>query len=363
MDRTVFIDGSLGEGGGQIVRSSLALSSVTKRPVTIGNIRAGRPKPGLMRQHLAAVQAAAEVCRAEVSGARLGSRSLTFHPREARAGQYRFDVGSAGSATLVLQTVLPALLVAEGPSTLVLAGGTHNPWAPPFDFLQRAFLPLINRMGPRVQAHLDRPGFYPAGGGQFTVTIQPAAALEGFDLLQRGEIRSRSVCAWVSNLPRHIAQREVATVLRKLEWDRPAGRSPAVLERIEEVDAHGPGNVVFVVLEFEQVTEVFTGFGQKGVSAEQVAEGLARQVRAYLAADVPVGPYLADQLLLPLGMSAESGGDSRRKRGGSFRTLPLTRHATTHIAVLQSFLGDAIDVQISDAAGSCTVQVQGAQPV
>src|SRR6516225_361743 len=171
------IDGSQGEGGGQVLRSSLALALVTGKPVTVDRIRAGREKPGLMRQHLTAVNAAVEICGGHATGAALGSRSITFEPQPVRPGEYRFDVGSAGSATLVLQTVLPALLIAEGPTTLILEGGTHNAWAPPFDFLEKAFVPLVNRMGPHVEVELDRHGFYPAGGGRFRVHIQPARML------------------------------------------------------------------------------------------------------------------------------------------------------------------------------------------
>src|SRR5262245_60443308 len=171
------IDGSQGEGGGQILRTALALSLVTGAPFRVEKIRAGRQKPGLLRQHLTAVTAAVEIGGAAVEGATLGSRELSFRPGSVRPGAYRFAVGTAGSAALVLQTVLPALLTATGPSTVVVEGGTHNPHAPPFDFLALAFLPLLARMGARAQATLDRPGFYPAGGGQLTVEITPAPAL------------------------------------------------------------------------------------------------------------------------------------------------------------------------------------------
>jgi len=168
------IEGSQGEGGGQILRSALALSLITATPFCIENIRAGRAKPGLLRQHLTAVNAAAEIGSAEMIGASIGSTRLEFKPGKVRAENYSFAVGTAGSATLVLQTVLPALLTHSEPSTLTLEGGTHNPFAPPYDFLARTFLPLIARMGPRVTTHLERAGFYPAGGGRFTVSIEPA---------------------------------------------------------------------------------------------------------------------------------------------------------------------------------------------
>jgi RNA 3'-terminal phosphate cyclase (ATP) len=171
------IDGSFREGGGQILRTSLALSLVTGQAFHIRNIRAARRKPGLLRQHLTAVNAAAEIGQAKVEGAALASRELVFHPGDVAAGRYHFVVGSAGSATLVLQSILPALIVASGPSKIVLEGGTHNPHAPPFDYLQKTFLPILNRMGPTITATLERPGFYPAGGGKFMVTIKPARRL------------------------------------------------------------------------------------------------------------------------------------------------------------------------------------------
>ncbi len=170
------IDGSIGEGGGQILRSALALSMVTGKPFRIEKIRAGREKPGLLRQHLTAVNAAAAICSAQIEGAAISSRELSFSPGEIKAGEYTFAVGSAGSTTLVLQTVLPALLCASGPSSLTLEGGTHNPHAPPLDFLERAFVPLITRMGPSVQVAMERAGFFPVGGGRFFVNVEPRAS-------------------------------------------------------------------------------------------------------------------------------------------------------------------------------------------
>jgi len=351
---SIHIDGAQGEGGGQILRSSLALALITGRPVTIDNIRAGREKPGLMRQHLTAVNAAVEICGGTATGAAVGSRSLSFEPRPARAGEYRFSVGTAGSATLVLQTVLPALLTAEGPTTLILEGGTHNPWAPPFDFLQKAFIPLINRMGPHVEIELERHGFYPAGGGRFRVQVQPAAKLNGFDLCERGETVTRQCRVLLSSLPAHIGQREAQTIAEKLGWE-------TTRCAVEEVDSSGPGNAILVEIGSSHVTEVFTGFGRYGVKAENIAADVVKQVRSYLTAGVPVGPYLADQLILPLGISAwQQGSESAgatSPRGGAFRTLPLSRHSTTHIDLLRQFLGIAVDVERSADNRSCTVRI------
>lgn len=337
------IDGSRGEGGGQILRSALSLSLVTGTPVRIHGIRAGRARPGLMRQHLTSVRAAAEVGRAEVSGAEIGSREVVFRPRAVEPGTYRFNVGSAGSTTLVLQTVLPALATASGPSEVTLEGGTHNPTAPPFDFLERAFLPLLGRMGPRVTARLEACGFYPAGGGRLRVSVAPAP-LSRLDLPERGEIRSRLAVAMVANLPGAIARRELDAAAGVLGWD------PSCF-RVEVIKgAPGPGNVVTIAVESEHVTEVFTGFGEKGVRAEVVAERAATEARAYLDAGVPVGEHLADQLLLPMALAG----------GGSFRTGAPSSHLRTQIELLEQMLG-AKTVIAERGGGAFEIEVRGAR--
>ena len=322
------IDGSLGEGGGQILRTALALSTVTGKPFRIEKIRAARPKPGLLRQHLTAVKATASISSATVDGAELGAGAITFIPGSVTPGEYAFAVGTAGSATLVLQTILPALLTAPRPSRLVLEGGTHNPMAPPFDFLVKSFLPLINRMGPTVTAELERPGFYPAGGGRFSVNITPIASLLPLEMLERGAIRSIKARAVVANLPRSIAEREVKLVGRLLSLPDDS----LIVEEIR--GALGPGNAVAVELETEHHTEVFTGFGEVNVRAEGVATKVAQESRAYIASGVPIGRYLADQLLIPMALAG----------AGRFRTGPLSRHTTTNLEVIRQFLDVNIDL-------------------
>lgn len=323
----ITIDGAQGEGGGQILRTSLALSLVTGKPFRMENIRAKREKPGLLRQHLTAVNAAAEVSGARVEGNAIGSKSLSFSPGTVKAGTYHWAVGTAGSATLVLQTVLPSLLTADKPSELVLEGGTHNPYAPPFDFLDKAFLPLLARMGPTVTATLERPGFYPAGGGKFTASVKPTKRLAKLDLIERGEIVRRSGTAVVSRLPRSIAETELAILQAKLSWE-------AACFKVEVVpNPRGPGNILICTVESQNVTEVFTGFGEKGVPADRVALASVEEVREYLASGVPVGRHLADQLMIPMALAG----------GGVFRTLPPTRHSLTNIEVIQKFL----DVKIT----------------
>ena len=337
------IDGHQGEGGGQVLRSSLALSLVTGRPFIINRIRAGRKKPGLLRQHLTAVLAAAAIGGAEVEGAALGSGRLVFKPGQVRPGDYRFHVGTAGSTTLVLQSVLPALLLAERESNLVLEGGTHNPFAPPVDFLQHAYLPLVGRLGPRVEARLIRPGFYPQGGGEFTVHVQPVPQFGRLELLDRGAVTARRVCVLLAHLPRHIAERECRTIAQQAGWEG------AVFTIDEVKGSHGPGNAVMIELEAEHVSEVFTAFGRIGVRAEDVAREALRQAEEYLAANVPVGKHLADQLMLPLGIAAYLGS------GGAFRTLDLSLHATTHLEILREFL--EIEAQVDrEGPDNCLIR-------
>lgn len=336
----IVLDGSHGEGGGQILRTALALALVTGKAFRMERIRARRAKPGLQRQHLTAVLAAAEVGHAALEGASLGSQQLVFRPREIRPGNYRFAIGTAGSATLVLQTVLPALWSAAGPSQIELEGGTHNPLAPPFDFLKRIFLPLVERMGPRITARLERHGFYPAGGGRATVNIEPQP-LRPMELLERGPVIHRQARVLLSRLPRSIGQREAAAVCRGLDW-------PAESATIEEVDSPGPGNAVLVEIVCQQATELFSAFGQRGVPAEVVAEDVVRQARRWLEADVPVGEHLADQLLLPLALAG----------GGRFRTVAPSSHFDTNRHTITQFLDHvAIDVQ-PQGADACLVTVR-----
>ncbi|MDB4976445.1 MAG: 3-phosphate cyclase [Myxococcaceae bacterium] len=342
MSTCIHIDGA--RGGGQILRSALSLSAFTGRPFVIEAIRAGRKRDGLLRQHLTAVRAAATICAAEVCGAELGSRSLRFAPGPVLPGSYRFAVGSAGSACLVLQTVLPPLLLAREPSTLRLEGGTHNPLAPPYPFLDRVFFPLLEQMGVGIARTLERPGFYPAGGGAFEVGVRPAAALKPLALCERGALRRLSAEAQVANLSHGIATRQLAIVRQalQLEPDQLSLRTP---------EADGPGNALFLLAEFEHASELVTGFGMPGQRAEQIAHGACRDMQSYLRAGLPVGEHLADQLLIPFALAG----------AGSFRTLALSDHARTNIEVIESFLPVRFELA-RELPGQLTVRVGSADP-
>ena len=320
------IDGSHGEGGGQILRSALSLAICTGQAFRIEHIRAGREKPGLLRQHVTAARAAADISDAELEGCDVGSTVLTFKPRGVRAGEYSFAIGTAGSCTLVLQTVLPPLMLAKGPSVVRISGGTHNRSAPPVDFLQRAFLPLLARMGCVVDLKLTRHGFYPRGGGVIEARISPIERLRPIALVERGA-RLRAYAESVfSGVPFHVAERELAVVGGRLGWT-------ADQLKVRQIPGEdGPGNVLVLTIEHDYVTEVFIGFGERGLSAERVAEEAVKEAREYLAHDAPVGPHLADQLLLPMvfgGLTA-------------FRTCAPTPHFTTNAEVIHAFTGKRI---------------------
>lgn len=323
----IVIDGSEGEGGGQILRSALSLSAITAQPFELVNIRARRARPGLMRQHLTSVRAAAAICKAELEGDEIGSLRLRFIPGPITPGDYRFAVGTAGSAMLVLQTVLPPLLKSSGTSEVVIEGGTHNPSAPPFDFLERAYLPILSRMGAVVDARLERPGFYPAGGGRARVKITPPEKLTPIELLERGAILRRRIVSRVARLPESIADRQLRAACAILGWEA------SETEREVLDPKYGPGNVMFVEINSEHVTEIFSGFGERGIKAESIAENAARDAHRYIASGAPIGEHLADQLLLPFALAG----------GGRFRTVMLSTHTTTQIETVRRFIDMKLD--------------------
>ena len=317
----ITIDGSAGEGGGQVLRTALALSLVTGTPFRIVNVRARRQKPGLLRQHLAAVRAAATIGRADVEGDALGSSEVVFRPRGIEHGSFELSIGSAGSTTLVLQTVLPALLRAAGPTTIAIEGGTHNPLAPPFEFVADAFAPVLARMGAKLSLSLVRHGFAPAGGGRIEATIEPSS-LAPVAILERGPLVARRARAIVASVPFSVAKRELAVVERELG----IGGADA---RAETVDAGGPGNAVLITIAHRDVTEVIASYGARGVPAERVAADACREAARYLATETPVGVHLADQLILPMALAG----------GGTIRTTEPSQHTRTQLDLVPRFVG------------------------
>lgn len=329
----VLVDGAQGEGGGQVLRTALALSILTGKPTRIENIRARRSNPGLRPQHLTAVKAAATICAAQTEGARLDSRALEFIPGgPARAGDYTFDVaeiagqGSAGSVGLVLQTVLMPLATTAGTSHVVLRGGTHVPWAPSVDYLRSVFLPTAAKMGIEAEATLDRWGFYPVGQGQARVRIQGRAGqpLRPLAITERGAARQVSGRAVAANLPSHIPQRMVNRTRNLLvEAGLETNLHP------ERVRGAGPGAGIFLVTEYEHVVAGFTAYGRKGLPSERVAEAACEDLLAHHRTGQAVDPHLADQLMLPMALAEGTS---------TMAVSTITHHLLTNLAIPQTFL-------------------------
>jgi RNA 3'-terminal phosphate cyclase (ATP) len=334
------LDGSTGEGGGQVLRSALTLSMITGQPFRIRKIRARRSKPGLLRQHLVAVQASARISGALVTGADVGSQELTFVPKQIRSGEYQFAIGTAGSCTLVLQTILPALLYGDAPSTIRISGGTHNPMAPPVQFLQRAYCRVLASMGARVDIELLRSGFYPAGGGVVVASIAPCAALQPIELLARGQRLAGYAESILAGVPSSVARRELECIGAGLDWSGPQLRTCSLPAE------QGPGNALLVTLEHEHVTEVFAAFGGKMVRAEAVANSVLEDTRRYIASAAVVGEHLADQIMLPLALAG----------AGRFSIERVSQHAITNAEIIGRFLPVSIAFEEGDNCSVCVVQ-------
>jgi len=352
MDAMVDIDGSLGEGGGQVVRTALALSVLTGKSLRISQIRAARSKPGLAAQHVTVVRALAEVCDAAVDGDVVGSTDVVFEPASpARPGDYVFDVsdaakgGSAGSVTLVLQALLLPLALSGEASRLTLKGGTHVSWSPPFDFVEDVYLPILGRMGLSVSCRLVAWGFYPVGGGRIAVEIQPTASLTSLKLTERGELKCIRGRAIACNLPSHIAVRMVNRARNLLaDLEVPIRLDP------EKARGNGPGAALCLAAEYEHVVVGFSALGARGKPAPTVAEEACEALREHDENGAPVTPHLADQLLLPASLA----------NGRSvFRTSRITRHLLTNADIIREFLPVQINVDGSEGS-SGTVSIDGA---
>lgn len=352
MNSTVEIDGSYGEGGGQILRTALGLSAVTGKPFTMSSIRAQRSKPGLMPQHLTGVLAVAEVCGANVEGAKLGSTDVQFEPGgQVRPGEYTFDVaevahgGSAGSVTLLLQSLLVPLALAPGPSNLTLKGGTHVDWSPTFDFVAEVLFPVLGRMGITARAKLVSWGFFPKGGGRINVEIEPTESIEPLVLSERGELKLIHGRAVACNLKSHIAVRMINRARNFL-----SGLGVPVQVNPERVKAQSTGAALFLRAEYEHVTAGFSALGEPRKPSEKVAEEACTELVEHDEDGAPLTPHLADQLLLP---AAFAPGRSE------IRTSRVTKHLLTNAHVIRQFLPVTIDVEGAEGE-SGVIGVEGA---
>lgn len=319
-------------GGGQILRTSLTLSMITGQAFRMTHIRAQRRKPGLMRQHLTCVKAAAAICNASLEGAEIGSTELTFRPGTITPGDYLFAIGSAGSSTLLAQTLLPVLWRASSPSTLTLEGGTHNPLAPPSHFLDEIYLGVLRKSGLDVTCHLQEYGFAPAGGGRIHLQIQPCAGLSPLLLLDRGPQGGWEMEVIARNLDWSIAERVIAATQKTFPH--------AAIHRTHLKGGPGQGICCLLRGAFAQTKEMFSGFGEMGVTAEAMAKRVTHQAKQFLASQAAVSHHLADQLLLPMALH----------QGGEFSTLKPDDHFLTNRDTIQTFLPDTtIDIEVRDS--------------
>ena len=322
------IDGNYGEGGGQILRSSLSLAAILNRPLRINRIRAGRKKPGLAPQHLTCVNAVAAITNAEVIGGQLGSETLTFRPKGISGGTYTFDVAeirpSAGALSLVFQSIALPLSFAKVASTVTLRGGTHVPWSPTVHYLQEIFIPMAAKFGFQSAIQLNKWGWFPKGGGEVIAQVQPNADWRGVQLGHRGKLQAIYGISAASNLPGHIIKRQQTQIHKRLaRLD-----SPISIERIRG-ESIGQGTFVFLKAEFPHIKVGFSALGARGKRAESVADEACQALETFLASDAAIEPHLADQLILPTALAA---GES------CFTTSRITRHLTTNIWLVEQFL-------------------------
>ena len=327
------LDGSHGEGGGQILRTALSLAVARGQPVSVNQIRTRRPKPGLQPQHLTVVRALAVISDAEVSGDTLGSTELSFAPRALRGGNYRFDVGaikgSAGSVSLLFQALLLPLACAQAPSRLTLVGGTHVPWSPPVHYLAEVFLPALARIGVEADVVLRRWGWYPKGGGEVEATISPTNALRGLGTEGRESPTVITGLSAVSRLPRSIAERQARRAQERLT----AAGVAAQIRVEEDATALGPGTFLFLGVPGRAG---FSALGRRGVPAERVADEAVDQLLTYLASGAELDDHLADQLVPFLALAGEQS---------AFTCPSLPSHLTTVAWVVQQFLPVRIEME------------------
>jgi RNA 3'-phosphate cyclase len=330
------IDGAMGEGGGQVLRSSLTLSILTGRPIFIRNIRLNRSKHGLLAQHLKSVDAAAAVSKAQVEGAALGSTSLTFRPAQVHSGRYRFDINTAGATSLVFQTIFLPLSQASAASSVIITGGTHVRWSPCYHYLAMHWLPYVQCMGFDADIELNTAGFYPQGGGRINIVIRPATTIAPLNLVDRGKlIRIRGISA-VANLNREIADRQKRQALSRLVSISGMLGQPEIQIKIHEFPSSTKGTVLLLLAEFENGRACYYALGELGKPAERVADEAVDALLAFLETDAALDQYLADQLILPLSLAT---GPSL------LHTNQITQHLLTNAEIMRLFLPVEISIE------------------
>jgi RNA 3'-terminal phosphate cyclase (ATP) len=335
MDKTyITVDGSMGEGGGQMLRASLALSMALGKPFQMTHIRAKRPKPGMKRQHLTCVSAAKAICNAAVTGDEINSTELSFIPGAVQGGDYTFRIGTGGSITMVLQAIVPPLLIADAPSRLTVVGGTHVPYAPPFEFMQQTLFPQIVKLGPQIATKMEKIGYMDIGGGSVSVEISPVPQLSKFQSVDRGDFTGATATIYGHNLPEGVTEREehilfaeqyaaLGLTHEKLRFEDGSDETGKAIRPV------GGGNAVLVTLHYENAITVFGEIGWRGRKAEVVAKQACKRALEFLDDGAPIELHLADQLIVPMALAG----------GGSFVAKGISQHAKACLAVVEMFTG------------------------
>lgn len=326
MDRPIEIDGSYGEGGGQILRTALAFSAILKKPFTIQNIRSKRKNPGLQAQHLEAVKALARITEAQTEGVQFGSQRITFIPQKILPGDYQFEVKTAGSITLLLQAIFLPLCMAKKDSRLTLVGGTHVPWSPSFHYFSQVLLPTLRLMGVNAEANIENWGFYPKGGGKIYLEIYPVTEFSPVSLIDRGSLKKIRGLSAISNLPKHVAERQRDQALKRVQKDLKIDPEITILY---DVPSNGPGSFLFLLVEYEKTIAGFSSLGSRGKPAEKVADETVDLLKDYLKSDGCINFHLSDQLAPFMALA---------KGNSSFTTTKVTDHLLTNLWVIEQFL-------------------------
>jgi RNA 3'-phosphate cyclase len=332
-EKLIDIDGSYGEGGGQILRTALALSAILKKPFSIHHIRSKRKNPGLQAQHLEAVEALAQITEAQTEGVKFGSQKITFFPQKILPGNYQFEVKTAGSTLLLFQAIFFPLSMAQRLSRVTLVGGTHVPWSPSFHYLVEVLLPTLEPMGISINAAIEKWGFYPRGGGKIQMTIHPVHELKPIHLTDRGSLRRIRGLSAISNLPKHVALRQKDQVMKRIQKEL---NMDTEINILYDAPSNGPGSFLFLLAEYEKTIAGFSSLGQRGKPAEKVADEAVDDLKDYLSSEGCVDPHLADQLVPFMAMT---------KGNSSFTTTRMTNHLLTNLWIITHFLQGKVEKQ------------------
>lgn len=326
------IDGSYGEGGGQILRTALAFSAILKKALRVHHIRAKRKNPGIQTQHLTGVESLAKITDAHIEGARIGSGTITFIPQNINPGDYQFEIKTAGSVTLLLQTLFLPLCLCRGNSRLTLKGGTHVPWSPPFHYFSEVLLPVLESIGVSAEVAINNWGYYPRGGGEIKLKIRPNGKWNPISLIDRGSLKKIRGLSAISNLPRHVAERQKEQALKRIHEEL---KVDAEISTLYDAPSSGAGSFLFLLIEYEKILAGFSSLGSKGKPAERVADEAVNSMRDHIQSDGCIDPHLADQLV-PFLIFA--------KGNSVISTSRITEHLLTNLWIIKQFFDVGISI-------------------